>query len=89
MEVNQKSNGNADVKVMMVDGKDKPESTPLQLTGSSSPIAETQLEKHKESPFQTDLIFPVESFPPWYITLIYAFQVSTFSQKETERRVDM
>jgi len=74
MEVEHKSNGNADV---MVDGGDNPETTRLQLTGSSSPIDETLLEEHKESPFQTDLIFPVESIPPWYITLIYAFQVNT------------
>ena len=74
MEVEHKSNGNADV---MNDGGESPETTPLQLTGSSSPIDETLLEEQKESPFQTDLIFPVESIPPWYITLIYAFQVST------------
>ena len=74
MEVDRKSN---EISNAIVD----PETTPLQLTGPSSPIDETQLEEQKES-FQSDLIFPVESFPPWYITLIYAFQVGTYRSEE-------
>lgn len=78
MAAEHKSYGNGDVKVDV--GVD-PETTPLQLNRKSSPLIDkgSQPEKQKESHVQTDLIFPVESFPPWYITLIYAFQVSTSS----------
>lgn len=64
METGKESNGGRRESVTSVEV----ETTPLKST-----------EEVEKPSCADDLVFPVDSIPPWHITLIYAFQVKSMN----------